>query len=145
MQGFGSELGDVEVTADEVRLILRRLAREDFGGTDNARIGDLAEVTETSPEGIARILAEIRGTPWNEWRASVDSELSDKTRKLEDLERKIEGMPNVERSGYRSATPSEQKLISRILITILVIVYGGMIVSFLMGGATCSSQPPIGP
>lgn len=86
MNEFQEELGQIEVEPDEVREILRRLAFAEYGGPEQTRVADIAETTGTPPETIGRILADIRGTPWEEWRERIDATITHHEERIETLE-----------------------------------------------------------
>lgn len=70
---FLDDLSAKELSAEETRQVLRRLAQDEFAVTDRATVADLAELTGVRTESIGRILAELRGETWAEWRESVDA------------------------------------------------------------------------
>lgn len=83
MNDYLSELAQTEVSPEETRQILQRLAFEEFGGSENSRLGEIAEVTGASPEAIGRILADIRGESEDEWRQGIESRLDLHARQIE--------------------------------------------------------------
>lgn len=86
MNDFLEELARLEIEPEEVREILRRLAREEFQMSDKATVLDVAEATSSTPETIGRILADIRGKPWAEWKREIELSIQDHARRLQLLE-----------------------------------------------------------
>lgn len=86
MNDFLEQLAHEEVHPAEVREILRRLAIAEFGGPEHATIADVAEASGTSPETIGRILADIRGTSWTQWRHTIETTLAAQSNRIRQLE-----------------------------------------------------------
>lgn len=64
---FGPEWGpvlDEGVSEEEARALLQRLAVQEFGGAST--LSAVCEASGATPEVAGRILAEIRGTTWQE-------------------------------------------------------------------------------
>lgn len=86
MNDFLEQLAAEPLEPSEVRLILERLAVEEFGGPDRPTIGEVAEVGNTSPEAVGRILAQIRGTTLESWKRSFEGRLDGHDERLRRLE-----------------------------------------------------------
>lgn len=86
MNDFLEELARVELTPDEVRAVLRRFAAEEFQTSEKATVLDVSEATGANPEAVMRVLAELRGKPWLEWKREIESSIREHSRRLKALE-----------------------------------------------------------
>lgn len=88
MNDFYDELAKEELSGDELRQVLQRLAREELGGSDLPTIGSVSEATGANGETIGRILANLRGAEWEAWRTRFESTAREHKQRLEALEAK---------------------------------------------------------
>lgn len=86
MNDFLEELARVELSPEEVREVLRRFAAEEFQTSNRATVLDVAEATGANPEAVMRVLAELRGKPWLEWKREIESSIREHSRRLKALE-----------------------------------------------------------
>lgn len=88
-----------ELSDSELRELMERLAASEFGVPERSTVGDVCELTETSPVVVGRILADIRQTSFEELYLShvqalnrrLDSHEEEMRRhrdRLEDLDRR---------------------------------------------------------
>lgn len=143
MNEFLDDLADVELSPEETREVLRRLAVEEFGGTANTRIRDIAELSSVGPEAIARIVAELRGNAG--WRNDVDARLRKQNEVIEDLKLRsvkiadrIESITEAPRQAhqgepltYRRLSWPEKLHVSKVLLGMLI----GLILIFWLASA----------
>lgn len=132
MNDFLEQLAREEVNPAEVREILGRLAIAEFGGPEHATIADVAEASGTSPETIGRILADIRGTSWTQWRHTIEAALAEQSTRIRQLEltkrppaapfiNDVELYERVERG--RREKHSEASAATLILIPVIVLTF----------------------
>lgn len=85
-----SELANLELSREETREILRRLAIDEFGGSEHPRVGDIAELAGTPPEVIGRMLADMRGETNAGWKVQVEDVLDRHSKDIERLRQAAE-------------------------------------------------------
>lgn len=81
------DIASLNVSPDETREILRRLADDEFGGAGMAKVQDLAEVSGVPVETIARIVAQIREESDLAWRQDVEAKIAKQERRLAAISR----------------------------------------------------------
>jgi len=96
-EGFDLEaLAREELTEAEVRSLLERLGREEFG-SDSPTVGAVAEATGESVQSIGARLAELRG---DEFRARFESILNQHESRISRLEQGKHPMSNAQIKDY---------------------------------------------
>jgi len=122
-----SDIANLELNPEEVRTILRRLAIDEFGGSENSRVRDVAELSGTSPEVIARILIEIRSEHHEDWKRRVEATLDLQRRHIDLLHQSemkdnpgLEWPSNNHKIQFRPYTEKEKGCI-RLAIMVLAI------------------------
>lgn len=114
----------VEIRPDELSTLLERLAAtEAMYGEPASTIRDVAELTEASPNLIARLLADIRN----------DSELKELQRKVETHDGRIEAVERIvnqdeEPLFFERKTPLKKISASRSF----VLIFAGILVGFFL-------------
>ena len=88
MNDFYEDLARKELSQEELRDMLHRLAREELGGSDLPTVGSVAEATGATQETIGRILADLRGEQWDAWRSQFESTTQEHKQRIEALEAK---------------------------------------------------------
>lgn len=159
-QGFGPEWGpvlDERVSAEETRLLLERLAVHEFGGGDGT-LSAVCEASGAAPEVAGRILADIRGTTWQELFgnrvAAMERRLRDHDEKIAYLGEKIGVEPKSQRdrdaeamlAGLSSQFADQQEMRTRMWWIAAVIAFALMLTGLLVtrqGGETPPPLPPV--
>lgn len=76
----------MELSEGETREVLLRLAYDEFQSGARTRISDIAELTGVPVDAIGRMVADIRGESWSDWRTRIESTMADHSVRLLSIE-----------------------------------------------------------
>ncbi len=82
------ELAAQELTPTELRSLLERIGRQEFGGSDAPTVGAVAETTGLSPLEVGQLLADLRGVAFQERFGAL---LANHEQRLTFIEQKFTG------------------------------------------------------
>lgn len=86
MNDFLDELASMELSDGETREVLRRLAHDEFQVSARTRLSDISELTGVPVDAIGRMVADIRGEAWSDWRTRIESTLAIHSVRIDSVE-----------------------------------------------------------